>query len=144
MATEKVVIENGVKTYAVFDESGYNYCTLRFIPTDFNILERYEKVSKSFEEMAASIPKDRKPTIEEMAAANKRAGEEMGYLLGYGGSCKEVFECVGAFTPVIKSGQYFFENVMDFVISKVTEELEKYKKNSSSTIKKHTKGYTEK
>lgn len=141
MATEKAVIKTGVKTYDIFDESGYKYCTLRFIPTDFNILERYEKVKKTFEEMAASVPDDRKPTIEEMAIINKRAGEEMGYLIGYGGSCKEVFECVGAFTPISNSGQFFVENVMDFVMSKVKEELENYKKKSSNTVRKHTKDY---
>lgn len=78
MENIKVSIESLVKYYDFMDQHGEVLATLRFVPTDIDIIERYREASVVFEKMRDELEKVEKDKLSEdeaVALKNKYAAE---------------------------------------------------------------------
>lgn len=124
MATEvmKLRVETGAVTVNVEDERGEVIGSFDFNPSDSNILSRYSKVVDFFNAITFDSNAPDEEQIAQMDKLNSDIKAQFDYLLGYNVS-EGLFGLCGPLT-VTKSGDFFFEQVMEGVggiIEKVTK-----------------------
>lgn len=134
---ENKQFNRGFIKFTFTDEDGDIFASFRMNPTDINLMERAEEVSKYFA--------GRKNEVPEIASANdlKKYNDEiedkLNYLLGYDAS-DELFKEVTA-TTVSQDGEIFAFVVLDFIVEKLKPEIEKRRQNMQKSVSKYTAKY---
>ncbi len=112
----KIVIDDGSKTYTIENKKGKFLGKFEFRPSDTNILKRYEEVVEYFNNF--KMPED---TEEAIKAAEKEMVDKISYLIG-GNAEEAFFSILGPFSA-LASGELFVENVLNSVSSVIEREM---------------------
>lgn len=137
----KIIINDGFKTYDIENQDGKLLGQFSFNPSDTNIVNRYNKAvenfQKVFEDMKESNDVDE--NIDLLKQLDDRAYELIDNVFNADIS-KDFFAIMGPFTP-LASGQYFIESVIDAIGQAIQAETGERVKKINSKIKKHTSKY---
>lgn len=137
----KVIIDDGLKTYDIENKEGKLLGQFSFNPSDVKILERYSEVEEAIGKFHLNITEEMNEKLLEKAykEAEDFLSEKINYLLG-AEVAQNFFSIMGAFSP-LASGQFFFESVLDAIAYAIQEETGERVKKINSKIKKHTAKY---
>lgn len=105
----KLSVDTGSINVELEDKNGNIIGEFEFVPTDSDILKRFEAVVDVFNGMAFGD----EPDTETINRAADTVREQFDYLLG-GPVSAGIFAKCGPFT-VVKSGNFFFEEVLEGV-----------------------------
>lgn len=105
----KLSVDTGSINVELEDKNGNIIGEFEFVPTDSDILKRFEAVVDVFNGMAFGD----EPDTETINRAADTVREQFDYLLG-GPVSVGIFTKCGPFT-VVKSGNFFFEEVLEGV-----------------------------
>lgn len=138
---ERIIIDDGLKTYEIANKEGKVFGTFSFNPSDTNIIKRHAEVVAALEKLEMQKPEGEteekwEDTMQEM---EKIVFEKIDYLLNAEVS-KDFFSIMGPFSP-LASGQYFVESVIDAIGQAIQAETGARVKKIASKVKKHTSKY---
>ena len=149
------VVDDGYREIPIWNTIHERIGTLRYNPTDLNMVNRYKEISKKFSNITFKVKDaniapdgsgDDADSMEILNKAEKELTEALDYLQQTD-SKKAFFSVVNPFTPV--NGVFYCENVMDMLrtfLEKVFDaELEKVNKRLATQTHgyrsgKHRKG----
>lgn len=132
----KLKVDTGKIVVPIEDSDGELLGEMAFIPTDMDILKRYESVVDFFNGVSFS----EEATNEEIVDFSEGIRSQLDYLFGYPVS-DSIFQKCGPLT-VIPNGDFFFESVLDGIlgiIERITDERveKKMAKLRKATAKYH-------
>ena len=108
----KIVIDDGFKTYDIENKEGKILGQFSFNPSDTSIIHRHEEVVNELSEL--SFDEQNTENIdEELKRIEKVIYEKINYLLN-ADVAEAFFSIMGPLTP-LASGQYFIESVLDAI-----------------------------
>lgn len=137
----KIVINDGYKTYDIENQDGKLLGQFSFNPSDTNIIHRHAEVVEALEklELDISAKKDETSLDEAFKAVEAVVYEKINYLLN-ADVAENFFSIMGPFSP-LASGQYFIESVIDAIGHAISAETGARVKKINSKIQKHTSKY---
>lgn len=137
----KIVINDGYKTYDIENQDGKLLGQFSFNPSDTNIIHRHAEVVEALEklELDISAKKDETSLDEAFKAVEAVVYEKINYLLN-ADIAENFFSIMGPFSP-LASGQYFIESVIDAIGQAISAETGARVKKINSKIQKHTSKY---
>lgn len=136
----KIIINDGLKTYDIENQDGKLLGQFSFNPSDTNIIHRYNDVVKSLEEFAKQIDKKEEAEIEDVLnEVEPLIFEKIDFLLNANIS-EKFFSIMGPFSP-LESGKYYIESVIDAIGQAIQQETGKRVEKMNGKIKKHTSKY---
>ena len=137
----KIVINDGYKTYDIENQDGKLLGQFSFNPSDTNIIHRHAEVVEALEklELDISAKKDETSLDEAFKAVEAVVYEKINYLLN-ADVAENFFSIMGPFSP-LASGQYFIESVIDAIGQAISAETGERVKKINSKIQKHTSKY---
>lgn len=138
MAAEsiKVKVNTGAVNVIMRDEFDEEIGSFKFIPSDLNIVDRYEKSIAEFE----SIVIDEKSELSTFREVTDKIKEIFDYLLNYNVS-STLFEVCNPLTP-IGNGDFYFEACLETIANIVEETTNKRLEKKKARIQKATSKYT--
>lgn len=134
----KIEIDDGSEVFDIFNKQGKLLGQFTFIPSDFDLVKRYEKTVDAFEKIHAELSTVENPDIDYINELDKRMGDQVDYLFNAPVS-KTFFSITSPFT-ILENGQFFIENVIN-AIRRVIEQKRDVKLKA---VESHVKQYTEK
>ena len=137
----RIIIDDGFKTYEIANKEGKVLGTFSFNPSDTNIIKRHAEVVAALEKLEMQKPEGETEEKWEdvMQEMEQIVYEKIDYLLNAEVS-KDFFAVMGPFSP-LASGRYFVESVIDAIGQAVQSETGARVKKINSKIKKHTSKY---
>lgn len=136
----KIIINDGLKTYDIENQDGKLLGQFSFNPSDTNIIHRYNDVVKSLEEFAKQIDKKEEAEIEDVLnEVEPLIFEKIDFLLNANIS-EKFFSIMGPFSP-LESGKYYIESVIDAIGQAIQQETGKRVEKMNGKIRKHTSKY---
>lgn len=138
MATEniKVKVNTGAVNVIIGDEFNEEIGSFKFIPTDLDIVDRYEKAIEEFENITLSDDAD----FSEFKKISDQIKDIFDYLLNYKVS-DTLFKVCNPLTP-ISNGDFYFEACLETIGNIVEETLDKRLAKKKARIQKVTSKYT--
>lgn len=134
----KIVIDDGFKTYDIENKEGKILGQFSFNPSDTSIIHRHEEVVKELSEL--SFDEQNTENIdEELKRIEKVIYEKINYLLN-ADVAEAFFSIMGPLTP-LASGQYFIESVLDAIGQAIQIETGERVQKVANKIAKHTSKY---
>lgn len=137
----KIIIDDGLKTYDIENKDGKLLGQFSFNPSDTNIIHRHAEVVEALEKLETEISAkvDKNNLDESFKAFESIVFEKINYLLN-ADVAENFFSIMGPFTP-LASGQYFIETVIDAIGQAISAEIGARVKKINSKIQKHTSKY---
>ena len=137
----KIVIDDGYKTYDIVNKEGRLLGQFSFNPSDTGIIHRHAEVVKSLEELEMSISSnDEKKSLDEaLKEVEAVIYEKINYLLD-ADVAESFFSIMGPLSP-LASGQYYIESVLDAIGQAIQAETGERVKKINRKISKHTSKY---
>ncbi len=137
----KIVIDDGFKTYDIENQDGKLLGSFSFNPSDTNIIHRHAEVVESLEKLELEISsKEKEMSLDEaFKSVETVVFEKINYLLN-ADVAQKFFSIMGPFTP-LANGQYFIESVIDAIGQAINAETGERVKKINSKIRKHTSKY---
>lgn len=135
----KLTVNTGAMTIDVENEKGRKIGEFEFIPTDSNILQRYESVVDFFNGIKFPEDMSEDQSIEEIKKLDKDIRDQFDFLLGYHVSDGLFGQC-GPLTS-LADGDFYFENVMAGVANLISNIQGQRVKKKMEKIKKATAAY---
>ena len=137
----KIVIDDGYKTYDIENKEGRLLGQFSFNPSDTGIIHRHAEVVKSLEELKMSISSnDEKKSLDEaLKEVEAVIYEKINYLLD-ADVAESFFSIMGPLSP-LASGQYYIESVLDAIGQAIQAETGERVKKINRKISKHTSKY---
>jgi len=144
---ELFVVDDGYREIPVWNTIHERIGTLRYNPTDLNIVNRYREVAGKFEGITkiagnANINPDGTgedyESIDVLNEAEKQLTEALDYLLQTD-SKTAFFTVVNPFTPV--NGQFYCENVLEMLQQFISKVFDAEISKVNSRLDKQTHGY---
>lgn len=134
----KIVIDDGFKTYDIENKEGKVLGQFSFNPSDTSIIHRHEEVVNELSEL--SFDEQNTENIdEELKRIEKVIYEKINYLLN-ADVAEAFFSIMGPLTP-LASGQYFIESVLDAIGQAIQIETGERVQKIANKIAKHTSKY---
>lgn len=133
----KIVINDGYKTYDIENQDGKLLGQFSFNPSDTNIVKRHLEVVEHLEKL--EIPDNGTDLSDALQSIEKVIYEEINYLLD-SDIAEKFFSIMGPLSP-LASGQFFIETVMDAIGQIIQMETGERVKKIDGKIKKHTSKY---
>lgn len=140
----KVSIKSPIKYYDFVDQHGEILATLRFVPSDIDIYDRYQEASTAFEKMCDELGEAEKHQLspeEEMALKNRYAAElkeHFDHL--FKTDTSGLFDIASPFTPD-DNGELWAFTIFKAVQKIVEETTGKNFKAMQSKASKYTEKY---
>lgn len=132
----KIVINDGYKTYDIENQDGKLLGQFSFNPSDTNIVHRHAEVVEALEKL--EIP-DGKDLVSTLGEIEKVLYEKINYLLD-SDVAESFFSIMGPLSP-LANGQFFIETVLDAIGQAIQAETGERVKKINGKIKKHTLKY---
>lgn len=136
----KIVINDGFKTYDIENQDGKLLGQFSFNPADTNIIKRYnaavEKFKSIFEEVESLKESDTADIITEM---DKKTAELIDGIFN-ADVASNFFAIMGPFSP-LASGKFYIESVIDAVGQALEAEIGERVKKMNAKVSKHTSKY---
>lgn len=133
-----VKINTGALNVILRDEFEEEIGSFKFIPTDLDIVERYDEAIKAFE----NITIDETDEISGYKAVSEKIKEIFDYLLNYHVS-DTLFKVCNPLTPV-SNGDFYFEVCFETIANVIEKTFEKRIEKKMARINKATAKYTKK
>lgn len=139
--TNVLVLDDGTREIAVTNTFGDPICTIRYRPGDYSIIERAQKLKEAIPEIIAPLDGiemevEGKPSdsndLEVVQEVTKRMLGELCRIFDSEDIAK-IFEYRSPFAHV--NGQLFFTEVLNKLVERTVEELEKQPKMNSKMDK---------
>lgn len=142
-----LVIDDGKIEIPIENHLHMQIGVLRFSPTDMNIINRYNEVSRKLDDVLkplseANITSGGEGEDEKSIQILNKVGEEIIDLLDYiidGDSREAFFKKMHIFSIV--KGHFYCENVFRVIGSFISKEFETEVNNISVRVNEHTHGY---
>ena len=137
----KIVIDDGYKTYDIENKEGRLLGQFSFNPSDTGIIHRHAEVVKSLEELEMSFSSndEKKSRDEVLKEVEEAIYEKINYLLD-ADVAESFFSIMGPLSP-LASGQYYIESVLDAIGQAIQAETGERVKKINRKISKHTSKY---
>ena len=137
----KIVIDDGYKTYDIENKEGRLLGQFSFNPSDTGIIHRHAEVVKSLEELEMIISSnDEKKSLDEaLKEVEEVIYDKINYLLD-ADVAESFFSIMGPLSP-LASGQYYIESVLDAIGQAIQAETGERVKKINRKISKHTSKY---
>ena len=132
----KIVIDDGFKTYDIENQDGKLLGQFSFNPSDTNIVHRHAEVVEALEKL--EIP-DGKDLVSTLGEIEKVLYEKINYLLD-SDVAESFFSIMGPLSP-LANGQFFIETVLDAIGQAIHAETGERVKKINGKIRKHTSKY---
>ena len=144
---ELFVVDDGYRKIPVWNQLHEQIGTLRYNPTDINMVNRFREISNKFENITkiaaeANINPDGTGEDEESIDALNRAEKELVDALDYllqSDSKAAFFSVVNPFTPV--NGSFYCENVMEMLTAFISKAFNAEIERVNTRLSKQTHGY---
>ena len=134
----KIVINDGFKTYDIENQHGKLLGQFSFNPSDTNIVHRHAEVISALEKI--NFPEVSGEDLEKvLAEVEPLIYEKINYLFG-ADVAKDFFNIMGPFSPT-DNGQFFVESVIDAIGQAIQKETGKRVEKMKNKIRKHTSKY---
>lgn len=130
----RLQVETGAVTVELEDENGEALGSFSFNPADSNILKRYGAVAEHLNAIELTPAEDEQRQLEQMNALSDDIARQFDYLLG-GNVAEGIFAKCGPLT-VTKTGDFFFEQVMEGIGSLVERVTKKRLDKKLARIRK--------
>lgn len=131
----KLVVDTGAITVAIVDKNGNELGEFEFIPTDFDIIDRYENTMKYFRDRKIEDSDE----FEFAKNFSNEIKEQIDILLNSEASSSLFAKC-SPLTP-LADGTLYFENVLEQIGTLVEKTTKKRLENSMAKIEKATEKY---
>lgn len=128
-------VDTGSVVVEVKNERDEKIGEIEILPTDFEILNRYEKVVEFFNSLEVSENPDEK----ELNALSESIKEQFDYLFNYSVS-ECVFSKCGPLT-IVSNGDFFFEDVLVKICGLIEKITDRRVKKKMAKVKKATAKY---
>lgn len=135
--SNKIVINDGYKTYDIENQDGKLLGQFSFNPSDTNIVKRHSEVVEHLEKL--EIPDDGTDLVDVLNSVEKVIYEEINYLLD-SDVAETFFSIMGPLSP-LGNGQLFIESVLDAIGQAIQMETGERVKKINGKIRKHTSKY---
>lgn len=135
----KLTVNTGAVVIDLEDEKGRKLGQFDFVPTDSNILDRYEKVVEFFNSTKFQDGLTEEQTEQEIKNYTQAVREQFDFLFDYPVS-QEIFSHCGPLT-VVANGDLFFETVLEGIAGLIEKVLDQRIKKKLDKIKKVTGKY---
>lgn len=134
----KIVIDDGYKTYDIENQDGKLLGQFSFNPSDTNIVHRYAEVLEALGKI--EFPENADEKLEEtLEEVEKTIYEKINYLLD-ADVAGNFFSIMGPLSP-LANGQFFIESVLDAIGQAIQKETGERVNKIKGKIKKHTSKY---
>ena len=134
----KIVIDDGYKTYDIENQDGKLLGQFSFNPSDTNIVHRHAEVVEALGKI--EFPENVDEKLEEtLEKVEKTIYEKINYLLD-ADVAGNFFSIMGPLSP-LANGQFFIESVLDAIGQAIQKETGERVNKIKGKIKKHTSKY---
>lgn len=134
----KIVIDDGYKTYDIENQDGKLLGQFSFNPSDTNIVHRHAEVLEALGKI--EFPENADEKLEEtLEEVEKTIYEKINYLLD-ADVAGNFFSIMGPLSP-LANGQFFIESVLDAIGQAIQKETGERVNKIKGKIKKHTSKY---
>ncbi|MFR1834247.1 MAG: hypothetical protein ACLSX5_13985 [Lachnospiraceae bacterium] len=134
-----IKIDDGSEVFDIVNTRGELLGQFTFIPSDFDLVKRYEETVKAFEEMENEIQTKENPSLEYMKELDDRMGKSIDYLFN-APVAEKFFSITSPFT-MLNSGQFFVENVMNAIRGVIEQKRDVKLKAVQNHVQKYTQKY---
>ena len=134
-----IKIDDGSEVFDIVNTRGELLGQFTFIPSDFDLVKRYEETVKAFEEMENEIQTKENPSLEYMKELDDRMGKSIDYLFNTP-VAEKFFSITSPFT-MLNSGQFFVENVMNAIRGVIEQKRDVKLKAVQNHVQKYTQKY---
>lgn len=145
MENTRIQIESPIKSYDFVDQHGEVLATLKFVPTDLDIFDKYEEVLESFEEMIARAgeidEQDTKSVLAVKREATELMKEKINYLFNTDAS--GLFSFAGPLTLMGGEvwGSIVLKKTLEIIKEATGKSMVEMKKNQDKAKNQHLKKY---
>lgn len=145
---EYIVVDDGTEEIPIFNKSHQEVGKITFVPTDLNIIDRFNETVGKIESIAgrlekASISADGEGETgsddEILKNVEKELFEKVNYILG-GDFAEAFFGKVNPFSPT-KSGKFYFENALNSLGVFINNRFNKSINAMNDKVVQYTHGY---
>lgn len=133
---EKIVINDGTKSYQIVNQNGKALGVFCFNPSDVNIVEKYNQMVDEVSEALAKVDNGEEEAIKEVSGIIRN---KMDYLFGEETS-KSFFTITSPLTP-LSNGQLFIENVITAIGKVIEHETKRRVAEVRERMNKYTAKY---
>lgn len=134
-----IKIDDGSEVFDIVNIRGELLGQFTFIPSDFDLVKRYEDTVEAFEKMQTELQEKENPSLDDIKELDKRMGEQVDYLF-HAHVSEKFFSITSPFT-MLNSGQFFVENVINAIRSVIEEKRNVKLKAVQNHMKKYTAKY---
>ena len=134
-----IKIDDGSEVFDIVNTRGEILGQFTFIPSDFDLVKRYEETVAAFEQMQAELNSADNPSLDIIKELDRKMGEQVDYLFNAKVADK-FFSITSPFT-ILNSGQFFVENVINAIRGVIEEKRDVKLKAIQSHVQKYTQKY---
>lgn len=134
-----IKINDGSEVFDIVNQRGELFGQFTFIPSDFDLVKRYDETVKAFEQMQAELNSADNPSMDIIKELDRKMGEQVDYLFNAQVADK-FFSITSPFT-ILNSGQFFVENVINAIRGVIEEKRDVKLKAVQSHVQKYTQKY---
>lgn len=131
-----ITIDDGSEVFTILNKRGEKMGEFTFIPSDFDIVNRYDETVKTFEKLQEEIENGENTDIKDIS---KRMCEKIDYLFAAPVS-EKFFSITSPFTP-LESGQFFVENVINAIKTVIEQKRGVRLQSIQNRVKEYTQKY---
>lgn len=134
-----LTVNTGAMLIDIKNEKGRKIGEFEFIPTDSNIIYRFEAVVDFFNSVKLKENPTDEEAIQEMKQLSESFREQINYLLG-GNAADTIFQQCGPLT-IITNGDFFVENVLEGIGNLIEQATKQRIQKKLNKIRKVTGKY---
>lgn len=135
---ERIQIDDGSKSYEIVSREGRLIGSFTFIPSDTNIIKKYDDIVNSLESYFLKMQRE-EFTKEIFIAAQDEIVDKISALVGEDAS-KTFFSICGPFTPMA-DGSMYLEHVINAIGGIIEKETKSRMKKVETRMNKYLEGY---
>ena len=138
-----IKIDDGSEVFDIVNQRGELLGQFTFIPSDFDLVKRYDETLKAFEQMQEELnnadSSDSSAVLDTVKDLDRRMGEQIDYLFNAQVADK-FFSITSPFT-ILNNGQFFVENVINAIRGVIEAKRDVKLKAVQSHVQKYTQKY---
>ena len=139
--TNDIIIDDGSRVYNIRNKRGETLGKFVFIPSDMNIMDRYQHAIETFNKLQEKISNE--PENSDIIKIKNECEEEIKKEIDYlfrADASGTFFTITTPFTP-LESGEFFVESVLNSVKLIIEKETGKRLEKAKSRANKYTERY---
>lgn len=134
-----IQIDDGSEVFDIVNKRGEKLGQFVFIPSDFDLVKRYEETVKAFETMQEELKTKDDAGLDFIRELDERMGKQVDYL--FNAPVSESFFSITSPFTILNSGQFFVESVINAIRGIIEEKRNVKLEAVKSQIEKYTAKY---